>query len=94
MAKFKQLRSNSEILTDPALRAILEDLGSRVMAAAKADPNQEYTDSLEMTVRQSPGSGRKVAARTVVQVGAVPGLGNSVEAKRGTMARALGAIGA
>ena len=83
--KFRQVRSIDEILKSPELQAILEDLGEQVLSAAKSDPNKTYTDSLEMQTFQS-------SSRVSVQVGAAPGIGTAVEAKRGTLARALGSV--
>ena len=86
MAKFKQLRSISEILKSDELAQELESLGERVLSAAETDPNPVYVSGLEMH--------RYVTDRVSVQVGAAPGIGTAVEAKRGTLARALGSIGA
>ena len=83
--KFRQVRSIDEILKSAELQAILEDLGEQVLSAAKSDPNKTYTDSLELHVFRS-------SSRVSVQVGAAPGIGTAVEAKRGTLARALGSV--
>ncbi|TFD58016.1 hypothetical protein E3T43_07135 [Cryobacterium sp. Hh7] len=78
------------MMTSPEIEAVLVGIGEQVLAAAESDPNPEYVASLRMQTFQSRG---KSGSRVVVQVGAVPGLGNAVEAKRGTMARALGSVG-
>jgi hypothetical protein len=87
MAKrFRQLRTLVPILQSPELEKILIKLGEKVLEAASGDPNQAYVDSLDLQVFRS-------ASRVSVQVGALPGLGNAVEAKRGTLARALAGAG-
>jgi hypothetical protein len=85
--KLRQVRSIAEILQSPELENILVDLGEKVLSAASTDPNQTYVDSLELHTFQSN-------SRVSVQVGAAPKIGAAVEAKRGTLARALGSIGA
>lgn len=84
--KFKQIRTLDEIMTSRELANILEGLGSQVLAAAQSDPNPTYVASLDMHTFYSD--------RVSVQVGASPAFGKAVEAKRGTLARALGSIGA
>lgn len=83
--RFRQVRNVDEILKSAEMQAILEGLGEQVLAAAKDDPNKTYTDSLELHVFAS-------SSRVSVQVGAAPGIGTAVEAKRGTLARALGSV--
>jgi len=87
MAKFKQIASLTEMLKSPEIVAVLEGIGEQVLAAAKADPNPVYVESLRMQTFDTKD-------RTHVQVGAAPAIGMAVEAKRGTLARALGSVGA
>lgn len=87
MAKFKQLRSLTEMLKSPEIVAVLEGIGEQVLAAAKSDPNPVYVASLRMQTFETKD-------RAHVQVGADPNIGMAVEAKRGTLARALGSTGA
>jgi len=88
MAKsIRQVRSIDEILKSAELEVILVDIGERILASASTDPNPAYVDSLELQVFRSK-------SRVSVQVGAMPGLGVAVEAKRGTLAKALGSVGA
>jgi len=84
--KFRQIRSIDVILKSPKLQAILEDIGGQILDAAKSDPNPAYVDSLDMHTFTS-------RSRVTVQVGAAPIIGMRVEAKRGTLARALGSVG-
>lgn len=63
----------------------LEKIAQPVFDAAFQDPNEVYTASLQM--------GRFYSDRVTIQIGAAPGIGDRVEAKRGTLARALGRIG-
>jgi len=86
MAKFRQVRSISEMLKSPEIQARLEEIGGQVLSAAQSDPNPVYVASLRMQTFQS-------SSRVSVQVGAAPGIGMAVEAKRGTLARALGQAG-
>jgi hypothetical protein len=81
--KIRQIRNLSEMLKSPEIVAVLEGIGEQVMAAAENDPNQAYVDSLRMQTFDTKD-------RTRVQVGAAPAIGMAVEAKRGTLARALG----
>lgn len=67
----------------------LEAIARPVLEAAREDPNPAYVASLRM--RQFVSSGR--GGRVSVQIGAAPVLGSRVEAKRGTLARALGRAG-
>ena len=86
MAKFRQVRSITEMLKSPEILARLEEIGSKVLSAAKSDPNPTYVASLRMNTFES-------RSRVSVQVGAAPIIGMAVEAKRGTLARALGQAG-
>ena len=87
MAKFKQIASLTEMLKSPEIGAVLEGIGSQVVSAAQSDPNPVYVASLRMQTFDTKD-------RTHVQVGAAPAIGMAVEAKRGTLARALGSVGA
>ena len=85
--RVKQLRPLTPILKSPELEEILLEQGLRVEEAASSDPSPEYVATLDTHVFESED-------RNVVQVGAAPGIGTAVEAKRGTLARALGSLGA
>jgi len=67
----------------------LEKIGIVVLAAAKRDPNNAYTETLDMHRFYSRGRGGRVS----IQVGAAAIIGSRVEAKRGTLQRALGSAG-
>ena len=67
----------------------LEKIARPVLEAAQEDPNPEYVASLRMKQFVSSGRGGRVS----VQIGAAPIIGERVEAKRGTLARALGRAG-
>jgi len=77
------------VMKSRKLGAALEEIGAKVLAAAKSDPNEAYVASLQM--RQFVSSGSK--GRVSVQIGASATLGGRVEAKRGTLQRALGSAG-
>lgn len=83
MAKFRQISPLTEMMKSPEIVAVLQGIGEQVLAAAKTDPNPAYVASLEMQTFDTRD-------RTRVQVGAAPIIGMAVEAKRGTLARALG----
>jgi len=74
----------SEVVADQ-----LEPFAQAVFDAAFRDPNDEYTASLQIGKFYSSGRGGRVSW----QVGAGPGIGENVEAKRGTLQRALGEAG-
>ena len=78
-----------KIARSDALAEQLEDIAEPVLAAAKRDPNPEYTKTLSMHRFYSRGRSGRVS----VQVGAAPIIGSRVEAKRGTLQRALGSAG-
>lgn len=67
----------------------LEPIAARVLDAAQQDPNPEYVRTLRM--RRFVTGGR--LGRVSIQIGAAPRIGGRVEAKRGTLARALGQAG-
>lgn len=85
--KFRQINSLTEMLKSPEIVGVLEGLGETILAAAQSDPNPVYVASLRVQTFDTKD-------RTHVQVGADPNIGYAVEAKRGTLARALGAAGA
>jgi len=84
--KFRQISSLTEMLKSPEITAVLEGIGEQVMAGAQSDPNPVYVATLEMQTFETKD-------RAHVQVGAAPAIGMAVEAKRGTLARALGGAG-
>lgn len=67
----------------------LEKIARPVLEAAKGDPNETYVASLRM--RRFVSRGRN--GRVSIQIGAAPIIGSRVEAKRGTLQRALGQAG-
>lgn len=75
-----------ELLNSPEVASELASHAERVAAAARRDPNEEYAASIRVTEHRSQGSQGRVSQR----VGATPAFGMAVEAKRGTLARALG----
>lgn len=77
------------VMKSKKLGAALEEIARPVFEQAKQDPNEYYASTLEM--RQFVSSGK--AGRVSIQIGAAPTVGGRVEAKRGTLARALGLIG-
>ncbi len=77
------------VATSSALGDQLEALARPVLEAARNDPNPAYVASLRMHRFTSHGRGGRVS----IQIGAHPVIGSRVEAKRGTLARALGLIG-
>lgn len=64
----------------------LRSFAEPVAAAARRDPNPEYAASIRVTEHRSRGRSGRVSIR----VGATPVFGMAVEAKRGTLQRALG----
>jgi len=72
-----------------ALLDQLEPFAAAVLAAAKNDPNKVYTDSLSMHKFFTSGP----LGRASWQIGADAVIGSRVEAKRGTLQRALGSAG-
>jgi len=79
-------KAMGNVMKSRKLGAALEDIGAKVIAAARQDPNAAYVASLEMRQFVS-------ADRVSVQIGAHPVIGSRVEAKRGTLSRALGRAG-
>lgn len=78
-----------KIAVSEPLAETLESIAAPVLAQAKQDPNPYYTSTLRM--RRFYSKGR--LGRVVIQIGAAPFIGGRVEAKRGTLARAIGLIG-
>ena len=82
--KVKMISSGmAELLSSHEVLGELEDVAGPVESAARRDPNPEYSESVRLTEHRSPS---RVSAR----VGASTAFGMAVEAKRGTLARALG----
>lgn len=71
------------------IAAQLEPIAAEVLAAAKQDPNEEYTKTLQMRTFVTGGPGGRISW----QIGAAPTIGARVEAKRGTLQRAIGSVG-
>jgi hypothetical protein len=82
-------RSLSSIAKGKEVADALEPVADRVMAYARRDPNEYYVSTLRKKLFVSPGR----LGRVSWQVGAEPTIGVRVEAKRGTLARALGMVG-
>lgn len=91
MAKvtIRQTGSLGRVAKSEKLGDQLEAIASPVLAVARRDPNEAYVASLRM--RRFTSRGR--SGRVSIQIGADPVLGSRVEAKRGTLARALGEAG-
>lgn len=85
----RQTGSLDKVAKSTALAAQLEPFADAVLNAARRDPNPEYTKTLRK--RQFISRGRR--GRVSWQVGAAPTIGGRVEAKRGTLHRALGEAG-
>lgn len=64
-------------------------LAQPVMDAAQRDPNPEYVASLQLRAFRSGGRRGRVSAN----ITAAPMIGSAVEAKRGTLGRAIGNAG-
>ena len=75
-----------ELLLSAEVGAEMARVAGPVEDAARRDPNPEYVESVRLTEHRSSGRSARVSAR----VGASPAFGMAVEAKRGTLARALG----
>lgn len=87
--RFKATGSLDKAAKSAALAAQLKAIAAPVLSAAQRDPNEAYVASLEMRTFTTGGR----AGRVSVQIGAHPVIGSRVEAKRGTLARAMGAAG-
>lgn len=71
------------------IAAKLKPFADDVMDAAKQDPNPEYTKTLQKRTFVTGGPQGRISW----QIGAARKIGARVEAKRGTLARALGSAG-
>lgn len=91
MARVRIVQTGSldKVAKSDALGDQLEGIARPVLEAARRDPSEAYVASLEM--RRFVTRGRE--GRVSIQIGAHPVIGSRVEAKRGTLARALGLIG-
>lgn len=95
LKRFGQKKSLRPIATSSALTALLTPFGERVLSAAKSDPNGYYVSLLQLHTNVTKPSNSRNVPRTTVVVGARRDARNTgllVEAKRGTLAKALGAI--
>lgn len=88
--RWKANRPLSEIALSPELEEVMMDLAEPVLRAAQEDPNPEYVEGLRLTAYRTRGRRGRVTAN----IKAAPGIGSAVEAKRGTMGRAIGNAGA
>lgn len=91
MAKVRvqQNKPMSLIAKSQELGDVLEKLARPVYDACMEDPNQWYRDTLRIKRFVSGG----VRGRISVQVGVNPLIGARVEAKRGTMSKAIARAG-
>jgi hypothetical protein len=71
------------------LALMLEPAADAILEQASTDPNEEYVKTLRKRMFVSSGPRGRVSW----QVGAAPIIGARVEAKRGTLARALARVG-
>lgn len=77
------------VMKSRKLGATLEEIAQPIFDEVRRDPNPEYVKTLRMYQHVSQGP----AGRVSVRIGAAPIIGGRVEAKRGTLARALGKAG-
>jgi len=87
--RFKVTGSLDKAAKSPALAAQLEPIADAILEAASTDPNPEYVATLRKQLFVSSGKRGRVS----YQVGAAPTIGARVEAKRGTLQRAMGRAG-
>lgn len=87
--RLKVTGSLTKQMSSDKLAAQLEAIASPVLQEAKGDPNAYYVSTLRMRRFYSHGKQGRVS----IQIGAGPKIGSRVEAKRGTLARALGRLG-
>lgn len=87
-SKLKQLQSLGVILDSPEMAQKVERIVGEVLANT-SDPNPKFMASLRTQLFHTRSN--RGVRRVVGQVGAEPVLGGRVEAKRGPLARALGA---
>lgn len=92
MAKYgwRPNRPIRDIALSTELEKVVMGLAQPVMDAAQGDPNPEYVASLRLRAFRSGGARGRVSAN----VTAAPIIGSRVEAKRGTLGRAIGNAGA
>lgn len=91
MAKYgwKPVRPIKEIAVSDELEQVLMRLAAPVMASAESDPNPKYVESLQLRAFRSGGRRGRVSAN----ITASPVIGSAVEAKRGTLGRAISRAG-
>lgn len=91
MAKvtFKGKGSLKQAASSDSLAEQLEGIAEPILSAARSDPNKYYVSTLTMHRFYSRGK----RGRVTIQVGAEPRIGSRVEAKRGTLQRAVGRAG-
>ncbi len=92
MRKTYRWRANRpirEIAKSAELEAVLMKLAEPVLEQAQQDPNADYVASLQLRAFRSSGTRGRVSAN----ITAAPVLGARVEAKRGTLGRAIGHAG-
>lgn len=78
-------RAFSALMHSDEVAGALEKVAGPVFEQAQQDPNDYYRATLWM--RRFHSRGRR--GRVVIQIGAAPIIGGRVEAKRGTLARAI-----
>lgn len=83
-------RPIKDLALSSELETVLMDLAEPVLAEAQQDPNPEYVTSLQLRAFRSGGARGRVTAN----ITAAPIIGSRVEAKRGTLGRAIGRAGA
>lgn len=87
--RVQQNKPLSLIAKSQELGDVLESLARPVYDACMADPNQWYRDTLR--IKRFVSGGKR--GRISVQVGVHPLIGARVEAKRGTMSKAIARAG-
>ena len=86
---WKPQRPIKDLALSSELEGVLMGLAGPVLDAAQRDPNPEYVASLRLRAFRSGGARARVSAN----VTAAPIIGSRVEAKRGTLGRAIGNAG-
>lgn len=91
MAKYgwKSNRPIKDIAVSEELEQVLMRLAAPVLASAESDPNPKYVETLQLRAFRSGGRRGRVSAN----VTAAPFIGSAVEAKRGTLGRAISRAG-
>jgi hypothetical protein len=87
--RMKQVGTLENVAKSDELSAQLEPIADAVLNSASNDPNEYFVSTLRKQRFIRPGR----RGRTTWQIGAAPGVGERVEAKRGTLSRALGEAG-